>query len=307
MRRRLIDPAVADLQAEVSAARRTGSAWRLARALGAGYLSLAKVAVLAVCGDLRAGVTTWEHDEADRAGRGVLIAIAIIAVATALLERPFFDTISHEIGAAERARLAAYLAPMALPLSVPLGLAVATAWILHGPARTRKVAAVALLTGLLASAAMFVNIGWVTPDANQAFRQAAFSQPGMPAPVRGDNELRFGDLRAELDRARDAGRVDDVRHLESLYYRKWSVSVAPFAIVSLMIAAGFRRVWTRAGLIAVACAAFAAFYALVAYSAPLAERGLAQPVVLEWAFNALCAAAIIAILGWRRSGRPAAS
>jgi len=55
MRRRLIDPAVADLQAKVADARRSGTTWRALRALSAGYVCLTKVLVIAIAGDLRVG------------------------------------------------------------------------------------------------------------------------------------------------------------------------------------------------------------------------------------------------------------
>ena len=117
-----------------------------------------------------------------------------------------------------------------------------------------------------------------------------------PAPVRGDGELRFRDLQGRLAQAPDAGRVDDVRHLETLYYEKLSVSVMPFTIVALAL----RRTWTRSGLSATACIAFAAFYALLTYAFPLAEHAVAPPIVLEWAANALFATAAAALTWWRR-------
>jgi lipopolysaccharide export LptBFGC system permease protein LptF len=272
--------------------------------LSAGYVSLAKVLLIAIAGDLRAGGAAWDHEESVRARRGVWLAAGITIAATILLELPFFAMADSDAGPGGHMRMALYLTPSALPLSLPLGLAVASGWILHGRARTRKVATAALLASLLTSAAMFVNIGWVAPDANQAFREAAWAQshPNWPPPVRGDGELRLGELRARLEQARGAGQVDDVRHLEMLYHQKLSVSVMPFTIVVLMVALAFSRTWTRAGLTATACIAFAASYTLFTYAFPLVERGVAPPMVLEWAANALFAT-VAGALTWRR--RPA--
>jgi len=129
----------------------------------------------------------------------------------------------------------------------------------------------------------------------------AHHDPPAPPPVRGDGELRFGELRTRLRQARDAASDRDVRGLETLYYRKWSVSAAPLAMVALVVALAFRRPWTRVGLAGVVCGVYAAYYALLSSAFPLAQSGVAPPIVLEWAGNALCvAAAAVAITSSRR-------
>jgi len=300
-RQRLIDPAVADLQAEFAAARRNGSVWRRVRILGAGYLSIAKVLIIAAGADLRESATTWQREEASRARRGAWVALGIITAATVLLELPLLGSLEIGTGVGERLRLATYLAPSNLALSVPLGLAIATGWALHGATRTRKVAAAALVTAAALSVLMFVNLAWLTPDANQAFRVTvmAHHDPPAPPPVRGDGELRWEDLRTRLRQARDAAD-GDVWQLETLYYRKWSMSAAPLAMVALVVALAFRRPWTRVGLTGVVCGVYAAYYALLLSTFPLAQRGVAPPMVLEWAGTALCLAAAVAITSWRR-------
>ncbi|HEV8397178.1 MAG TPA: LptF/LptG family permease [Vicinamibacterales bacterium] len=303
-RRRLIDPAVADLQAEVAAARRTGSAWQTVRAFVAGYGSILKVMIIGLCGELRSAAT-WEREEATRARRGAWVALGIIIVSTVLLELPLLRSMSSTVlGVGERVRMATYLAPSTLALSAPLGFAVATAWALHGAARRRKVAAAALLAAALTAPAMFANLGWVTPDANQAFRETVLAHhvPPVPVPVRGDGELRLGDLRDRLRQARDGAREQEARNLETLYYRKWAMSATPLAMVGLIVALAFRRPWTRAGLIAMACGVYAGQYALLLVTFPLADAGMARPIVLEWAGNTVYAAAAVLItsLRWRR-------
>jgi lipopolysaccharide export LptBFGC system permease protein LptF len=301
-RTRLIDPAVADLQAEFAATRRNGSLWRRALVLGAGYLSIAKVLAIAAGGDLRRSATTWERDEARGARQGAWVALAIVTVTTVLLELPLLGSLSVGTGVGERFQLATYLAPSTLALTVPLGFAIATGWALHGAARTRKVAAVALVTAALMFPLMFANLAWLTPDANQAFRVAVITHedPRLPAPLRGDGEMRFGDLRTRLRQARDVADSNTVRQLETLYYRKWSISAAPLAMVALAVALAFRRRWTRVGLTGVTCGVYAAQYALFMTAFPLAQRGVAQPIVLEWVGNALCVAAAVAITSSRR-------
>ena len=303
MHRRLIDPAVADLQAEVTDARRSGSSWRVRRALCAGYLSLAKVLVIAACGDLRQTATTWERHEASGVLRAALVAGGVISVASLLLALPFIVQSSYP----NPGWLALYLIPSTLPLSVPLGLAVATAWALHGAARTRKVASVVLLTAALTSAAMFVNMVWVIPDANQAFREAVAAKlnPAGPAPRRGSNELRLTELRVALREARALGRDDEAWELEATYYRKWTLSVTPLAIVGLVVALAFTRPWTRRRLTVTACGVFfVAHFPLWMSSGTLAS--VARPMVIESAGPALYAAVSLLVICWRsRAPRPA--
>jgi hypothetical protein len=303
MRRRLIDPAVADLQAEVAEARRTGSTWRLLQSLTAGYLSVAKVLVIAACGEFRQHATTWERHEVAGVVRAALIAGGTISVATLLLALPFIVQSSYP----NPGWLAVYLIPSTLPVSVPLGFAVATAWALHGAARTRRVASVVLFTAALTSAAMFVNMVRVVPDANQAFREAVAAKlnPAGPAPRRGSNELRLTELRVALREAQALGRDDEAWQLETTYYRKWTLSVTPLAIVGLVVALGFTRRWTRRRLTVTACGVFFVVHFPLWTSAGMLSS-VARPMVIEGAGPALCAAVSLLVTCWRsRAPRPA--
>ena len=303
MRRRLIDPAVADLQAEVADARRSGSTWRATGALIAGYISLAKVLVIAAWGDLRQSAATWERHEITGALGAALIAGAVISVASLLLALPFILQTSYP----DPGWLSVYLIPSTLPLSVPLGLAVATAWALHGAARTRKVASVVLLTAALTSAAMFVNMVWVIPDANQAFREAVAAKvnPAGPVPRRGSNELRLSELRVALREAQALGRDDEAWQLEATYYRKWTLSVTPLAIVGLVVTLAFTRLWTRRRLTVTVCGVFfVAHFPL--WMSPGTLASVARPMAIESAGPALYAAVSLLVICLRsRAPRPA--
>jgi len=299
-RRRLVDPAIADLQAEVTAARRTGSAWHRLRALGAGYLSVVKVLLIATCGDFRQGATTWTPDEVASTRRGALIALAVTTAAIAFFTIPVVEQMPEaDLG------LTPYIVPSALPLSLPLGLAVASAWMLHAAVRTRKVAAVTLLTAALTSAAMFVNLEWVTPDANQAFRTLVLAKfdPPVASPERGANELRFWELRERVRETRNSGRESEARWLELSYYRRWSMSVMPLAMVAVMVAIAFKRQWTRRALTSVAFTIYLAHYALLMSAFSLAELGVARPIVMGWAGTLLCFAAALLTTSWRSRAR----
>jgi hypothetical protein len=293
-RRRLIDPAIADLQADYAAARLIASTQHQLRALAVGYLSVVKVLVIATCGDLRLAATTWTPGEAASARRGALVALAVTAAGTPL----FTGHIFGDLGLAEYL----YLVPSALPLSVPLGLAIASAWMLHAAVRTRKVAAALLITGGLMSAAMFVNLEWVVPDANQAFRITAMAKfdPSAPAPARGANEIRAAELRERMLERRNSGHESEAHWLELTYYRRWSMSATPLAMVALMVALAFRRRWSRQELTSVALGIYLAHWALVGSAFSLAELGVARPIVVGWAAPFLCLAAALLLTSWPR-------
>jgi hypothetical protein len=298
--RRFVDPAIADLQAEFAAARRAGSAWHRIRTLATGYLSVVKVLAIAACGDLRHAATTWTPTEAASTRRGALIALAVTTAATAFLTIPVMEQFPEaDLG------LAPYVVPSALPLSIPLGLAVASAWMLHAAVRTRKVAAVTLLTAALTSAAMFANFERVIPATNQAFRTMVMAKfdPPVASPARGANELQFWELRERVRETRNSGRESEARWLELTYYRRWSMSVMPLAMVAVMVALAFRRQWSRRALTGVAFAIYLAHYALLMSAFSLAELGVARPIVIGWAGTFLCLAAALLTTSWRPRAR----
>jgi lipopolysaccharide export LptBFGC system permease protein LptF len=291
---------VADLQAEVAAARRAGSAWQRLRALATGYVSVAKVLALATCGDLRIAATTWTSGEAASARRGALIALAVTTAATAFLTIPVVEQMAEaDLG------MAMYVVPSALPLSLPLGLTIGSAWMLHAAVRTRKVAAAMVLTAGLTSAALFVNFEWVIPDANQAFRTliAAKFDPPVASPTRGANELRAWELRERVRQARNSGHESQARWLELSYYRRWSMIATPVAMVSLVIALAFRRRWTRRALTSAAFGIYLAHYALLMSAFTLAQLGVAKPIMIGWAGTFLCLAAALLTTSWRPRAR----
>jgi hypothetical protein len=307
-RRRLIDPAIADLQAEVAAARRAGSTRQRVRAHAAGYLSIAKVLAIAVFGDLRHESSTWQPEERAGARRGAIVAIGATIIATGLFVVPLVDNFNVAVPAL----LALYVTPAALPVSVPLGLMLGVAWAFHGAARTRKLAIGALVLSGLCSIAMFVNLGWLTPETNQAFRVLAFDSVRAEFPdsgesaqplQRGFNELSLPAMRARLIEMRATESPSEVRALEVALYRKLALSVAAPPLVGLLLALAFRRRWGRGRLMAAAIATFAA-YIVVDGAAQLFGARLGLPtLVIGWSATALCAVATVLITSSRSRAR----
>ena len=108
-------------------------------------------------------------------------------------------------------RLWGYLVPSMLTAALPLGLLVGTAWTLQGAGRTRRLAAGCVAAAALCSIAMYVNVSWLTPESNQAFRERALEQyfGRLDTPVaRGLHELSMPALRNRIERETTAVRDD---------------------------------------------------------------------------------------------------
>src|SRR6185436_111115 len=104
---------------------------------------------------------------------------------------------------------------------------------------------VVVLAGALAcSFALFADMTWIGPDANQAYRESAFGGPV----ARGDREMGMSDLRRQM-----TIRPSEVRRFQMTYHMRWSLSAAPLAMAGLALAMlrwqrRTRRVLTVAGI-----------------------------------------------------------
>ena len=308
-RRRLIDPAIADLQAEFATARRAKSRWRALHALAIGYFSIAKLLLIAACADLRHEAFTWQPEERAMARRGVRVAIITTTAATALtilrtLSRftfhsdfPGWNPVIWDL--IMRAGLGVYLLPSTLALTVPLGLVLGTAWTLRGAARTGKLGVAAMVLAVTCSLGTFVNIAWLTPEANQAFRQIAIARyfhwdEDRPL-ARGDNELTLPVIRERIALARQFGLPQNERFFRTLYHKKLAITVAAVPMLGLILALAFRRQWDGVPLIAAAIAVFALYYAGL-WSTTYANAIFnAPPIVAAWLPNGMLAAAAIVL------------
>jgi hypothetical protein len=308
-RRRLIEPAIADLQAETASAR-PGSRWLAARTHTLGYASVAKVMAIAACGDLLHEATSWRPEERAGVWRGARTALAATIAATIAWEANVMSDVRWMVtessdgsgwaGLFTQAVMGVYLAPSTLVLTLPLGLVLFVAMTFQGTARTAKLAIATITLAMLCSAAMFANVAWVTPEANQAFRQITFSrlQPGTVL-ARGDNELTLSVVRARLKAARELGVADDVRLLERLYHQKLAIASAALPMVGLLLALAFRHNFSRARLTLVAAGLCLTYYAGLELTTGASALGV-PPIVAAWWTNGVCATMAIA-LTWRRS------
>jgi hypothetical protein len=292
---RLIDPLIADLQHEHAKAARSGWHWRSRAIRIAGWMSFFKV--LAICAWQGELVThRWTSDDRRALIRAAAWSVVLIVAITALFELSPLAWMTHN-SQAGTARLLLYLIPQALPIATTFGATLGILFGIGGRVFSRRVAEGVVALALIASALSFVNLGWITPAANQAFRVAVAGRTDVP---KGPPELTLGELSREIaivDRNPSEAppwyRGNVPRYVMDLafnYHWRWALSVSPvvFALFALSIAAGGslkRWVLGIAGF-----AAFLGYYTLLYGGRELVLSGTMPAYVSAWFPNAMFAA-----------------
>ena len=212
---RVVDPAIADLQAEPP------SVWR--------YLAVIKT--IAVCAP----------EVSMKFGFVPFVAVIALALVVGIFElRPLAYVWSQR---AFDVRMLAYLLPQSAAIAVVIALTVGVLAACGGRPLSRGTVVRVVALSLAVSAAAFVNIGWLTPAANQAFRTAFVerTQLGGAPPQRGFNELTVTELREQYAIAmRNPEAIDstNLHYLAVSYHGRWALTFAPlvFAVFALLLA-----------------------------------------------------------------------
>jgi lipopolysaccharide export LptBFGC system permease protein LptF len=172
------------------------------------------------------------------------------------------------------------LVPQALPLAIPVGLTFAIAVGLGGHAVTQTTKRTIFAVVLLCCAASFATMEWIMPQANQAFRIAVFRAAGnVGAPMKGNAEMRFRELRREIV---IANRLGDVRHARTTavaLHTRWAL---PFGTLLMAMFALSLLNPNRAGrpvLIAIVFATFVVYCFVAIGGEELALRGYLPPAI----------------------------
>lgn len=277
---RFIDPMIADLQQEHADALRRGQRWRSRSLRAAAAAAFVKVMILcAWTGALSLG-QGWTSDDRRALISAIMfsggIAIAIVVVS----EYPLLSFSIRNRGFSARSLL--YLAPRALPVAMTAGATLGIVFSLAGRSFSRRVSAGVLALALVVSAFTFVNLAWIAPTANQAFRELLW--PANPV-VRHPNELTLRDLgRLSDDVERDhllAGG-NRRREIALAYYTRWSLSFAPlvFSLFALSIVArSAGRRWRLGGI---AMISLILFDGVIISARAFAVREALAPSVAAW-------------------------
>jgi hypothetical protein len=299
---RLIDPVIADLQAEHSQALRHGRLWRSRWVRLAGYIAFAKVFVICEWSSVR---------DAHQLNRVVGFSLGAVALVTAvMIAIPYYNQHTYPDLQVNRWQAMIFLLPQALAVSVPIGITMGLAMGLAKQRMSARLTVVVAAMAFVCSIGSLANLGWLVPSANQAFRTAVFQRVSQSPPLKGDNELTLPELGRRMARSGtfpvDSNGLDEFTRLQVAYHVRWAFAFATFSLALFMLSL---LAWTGKRW-AVGCGVVVAifgYYVLLYVSRLFAlSHDLAPPVAL-WLPNfvfTLLSAALIVLSARRRAGRP---
>lgn len=279
---RVIDPVLADLQCEYDEAIERGLLWRARLGLVRSYLAFARAL-------LWLGVrTAWSgSSQSEIARTSVVAAIAVAFTTGALVVPPLLTYQRWQDDPGFTALLSVMLVPQALPVSIPGALCVAVLWTMRGKAVTRARVVAVLAIALALTAAVWIVLEWLMPQANQGFREivaARLSNGRVLTLQPGLNELGLSRLGQRTDPAA-------VRQYQLL----WALC---FASVPLgLLAFGLAR-YVRRAVSAVALATVVAYsyFAILWVSTGTGREAIVPASMSVWTANVVCACIGCALL-----------
>jgi lipopolysaccharide export LptBFGC system permease protein LptF len=283
----IIGPALADLQLECSA--RQSSRWRRSWVCLHAYLSFWAAVIVYLWRSLIDGSAEATADEHHMARRVLFNGAAIVVIVTAVLLVPgWFNRLgsaAHLRTAFDRdiVRALPLLIPQATPISIPAGMLFGTLWAVRRPA-PRLVRRMVLVLSIVCSLFSAGMLGWVIPEANQAYRvvvyQKALGRDQLPA--RGLNELTWHDLRERIKEANTQGVSTQAQLLRLSYQGRIALVATPlvFAVLALVLVKLPRR--SMSWLLGLSL--FVGYYTLIRFDR-LVDQGTLSPFVVAWTPN----------------------
>jgi hypothetical protein len=223
---RLIEPALADLQAEYEDARRAGRRWQSRWVWASGHAAFFRMIALHGGHSALDLVRGMPGEERRTVIRLSALCLTIVILVTGVLAAPplLRDAArSH----ADPAMLAIYLLPQALPLSIPVGLTFGIVWSLGRIPPSRRSRTLVLLIATAMSIVSFTILAWVMPASNQAFRVSIAGG----AVARTATELTLRELGRALDqRTAPTFSPAATRSLALDYHTRWALACAPLVL-----------------------------------------------------------------------------
>jgi hypothetical protein len=287
---RVVDPLIADLQHEHARAIHDGRVWRSRAIRVAGWIAFAKViAIWTWTGE--SAPHRWTSDDRRLLARTLALS-AVLIIAFTALNLLTVQTSTLRSSHSTAPRLLLDLIPQALPIAMTVGATLGILFGIGGRVISRRVAEAIVALALIASAISFVNLGWITPAANQAFRVALSGRTDLP---KGTPELTLGEISMTIEVVRrepidPSGWHfgDPARYLRDLrfhYHERLALSFSPvvFAFFALSIAAGGSLKRWALGIAAVA--AFSGYYVLLYTGRSLVFAGTVPAYASAWAPN----------------------
>jgi hypothetical protein len=298
---RVIDPLIADLQLEHEEAAHAGRRWKARLVRTVAWFAFIKVVVLCVSRDAIPSREARATDDRRVLARVLAWSSAIMIVVIALLELPFISAYAPALHQLTPMRFV-YLVPQGIGLALPIGATLGVVLGLGGREISTRVRVCCLALAALASAAAFVNLGWVTPAANQAFRslESGRIDPGI-------GELPLGQLVREIERFNHDPAFRQFGYLLALsfaFHNRIALSFSPLVFVLFafsMLSVSVMRRWM---LVAASCVAFFSYYMFLLGGRSLVFDRTAAAYAVAWLPNVvLCLAAATMTVVTRRLSR----
>jgi lipopolysaccharide export LptBFGC system permease protein LptF len=277
---RVIDPALADLQAEYGQVSNRDT-WKRRWILLRGYCALFKVVCL--CGASSLRPANWNCDDRASLKRVLRVASAAMIIATGLLLVP---TVSRQTdGGFSNVRLvgiAAWLVA-SLPLAVPIGVLFGVLFGLRNRVVSGTSVIVILVACLVLAAATRVNLAWVLPWANQSFRTSVSGRPDIP---RGSRELTLSELREWIRQEEDFPNSKGFRRNSLEYHERGSaLPAAPLVLALFGLSVVSRRRNGRAYLMSLALFGGFLYWVALMLGQVLTLEGFFEPIINAWLAN----------------------
>lgn len=278
---RVIDPIIADLQAEYVEARRAARWWHATWVGISGYWAFWKAIGLHT---IQSGPRSlWTTVAAERWTLAQITKCSVatfIAVTAVLSLPPIVDGYSHQLGV----KLTMLLVPQAIPLSIaislPLGIVcgLCTSWVTA--ARITSVLLLAIAAALFAFVATLM-----VPASNEAFLGGLAEQldrAGVTYSLpRGTPEMTLSELAIRIDESDAAGLTQNGRRFLRAYHIRFALPAAT-AVMSLLAIAICGSLGTRSRRIVAMVIGFVLYWMILATG----ERSTNLPAIVSvWTAN----------------------
>jgi hypothetical protein len=282
---RLVDPILADLQAEHHEAVTQGSIWGSRLAWLRAILALARAGAVHSTSTLASAIFVRPYEE-----RRHLIWTLLVAGMSLLV---FVPVLCAPAARYHSGWGLAYIVPSVIPVAVPAGLVCGI--VLGLGEAQRRLRACVLALSLVASFGSFYLMASVVPVSNQVFREIVGAERGLTKVFRGVNELSLTEIK--LVRAEPATYIPEMLpftmgELAYSYHGRWSLACAPVILVVSMLAMARGRRRVDAGIaIAILVVHFARFTHTavlpIAYESPITVAWAPNVIVLLMAIGAM--------------------
>jgi len=268
---RIVEPAIADFQKAYADAALNTSLSR-ARVLLSGYVGVwVGIAMIAL--------ETSQRVESDRcalvgasfAAAAATVCVSALLIALTIAGTPVFAPF-----------YIALLTPMTLPIALPIGLTLGIAFGLHNRRVSPRAIKIVLASAVFVTAVSFGSMAYVSPVANQTFRQSVFTAiGGRGVVVKGLHEMSISELQRQT-RMAPRGNMNELPQRASwVYHLTFALPLAPL-VLSVLALVLIARDARRATVMAICVA----YYVFLMGAEALVYGGL-PPAIAAWAPNVI--------------------